>query len=132
MESKLAGRPYIIIIVSFLVWSGALALAVGAQTNRTSEQKGKGDRPLKIIKKEPIGSVFGRCRDLDKGLFVSLRVEFLDTGKIGEVSITRVSGCDYFDTEAIKAARRIKFSPQVKAGEPVTTTRRVDYSVSGF
>jgi len=132
MKSKQGGRSYVFVLFSCLVWSIAFASAAEAQSNGDAEPKGKGDQPLKILKKEPIGSVFGRCRDLSNGLFVSLRVEFLDVGKIGSVSIARVSGCDYFDTEAIKAAKRIKFRPQMKAGKPVTTTRRVDYSVSGY
>lgn len=132
MKSKLVGRSYVFVLLSCLVWGIPFAWAAQAQTNGDPEPKGKGDQPLKILKREPIGSVLGRCRDISNGSFVSLRVEFLDVGRIGKVSIGRVTGCDYFDTEAIKAAKRIKFRPQVKAGKPVTTTRRVDYSVSGY
>ena len=88
------------------------------------------DEPLKIKKKEPIGPVADRCRNIGGGLSVILSVEFLGTGKIGKVSITKASGCGYFDDRALTVARKIQFTPQVKAGKPVTTTRRVDYYVN--
>ena len=88
------------------------------------------DKPLKINKKEPVGGLGGRCRNIGDSLSVILSVEFLDTGKIGRVSITKASGCEYFDNRALTVARKIQFTPQVRAGKPVTTTRRVDYYVN--
>ena len=111
-------------IVTLIIASMLFALPMSSGAAATQ------DKPLKIKKKEPIGGVGGRCRNIGGGLSVILSVEFLDTGKIGRVAITKASGCEYFDNRALTVARKIQFTPQVKAGKPVTTTRRVDYYVN--
>ena len=62
---------------------------------------------------------------------VRLKVTFTANGQIG--SISPVSGLPYGLTEnAIAAARQIRFEPAKKNGQPVTSTRTVEYSFSIF
>lgn len=57
---------------------------------------------------------------------VRLRVEFLENGKIGQV--TPVSSLpDGLTEQAILAAKQIKFNPAMKDGKAVTTTRVVEF-----
>lgn len=55
---------------------------------------------------------------------VTLRVQFLETGKIGEIKV--ISGLPYGANEnAIEAAKKIKFEPAIKNGKPITTVKIV-------
>ena len=58
---------------------------------------------------------------------ITLRVEFLGNGKIGNV--TPVSDLLMGLTEnAVEAAKKIKFAPTIKGGIPITVTKQVQYS----
>ena len=58
---------------------------------------------------------------------VRLKVQFLETGEIGEIQV--VSGLPYGATEnAIEAAKKIKFLPAVKDGKPITSAKIVTYN----
>lgn len=58
---------------------------------------------------------------------VTLRVQFLETGEIGEIKV--ISGLPYGATEnAIEAAKRMKFEPAMKDGKAVTVTKSVQFS----
>lgn len=62
---------------------------------------------------------------------VALRVTFQADGSIGKISV--IAGLPYGFTEsAIAAARKIKFIPAKLNGIPVTSTRTIQYSFSGF
>lgn len=63
-----------------------------------------------------------------KNCTVQLKVVFLDTGKIGDVSLHSSTCNDQkLDDEAIQAGRKIKFDPQIKDGKPITVTKKVEY-----
>jgi hypothetical protein len=84
--------------------------------------------PLKIIE-QPRPELPSNYRVLDAQGTQTLRVEFLDTGDIGDV--TPVGSLPGNLTErAIAAARKIKFEPEVKEGKPVTVTRELKYFYS--
>ena len=58
---------------------------------------------------------------------VTLRVEFLATGTIGKISV--IKGLPYGLTEeAIKAARGIKFKPEIKECESIDRFRPISFS----
>ena len=58
---------------------------------------------------------------------VILRVTFKSDGRIGKVKV--VSGlADGLTQNAIEAAKKIKFEPQIKNGKPITTKKSVMYS----
>ncbi|MGI8638918.1 MAG: energy transducer TonB [Pyrinomonadaceae bacterium] len=58
---------------------------------------------------------------------VRLRVEFLASGEIGKIS--PVSFLPYGLTEnAIEAAKRIRFEPEIKNGKPITKFKVIEYS----
>jgi len=60
---------------------------------------------------------------------VKLKVAFLASGRIGEISV--ISGMPYGLTdEAIAAAKRIEFEPKKANGVPVSVTRVIQYSFS--
>jgi TonB family protein len=58
---------------------------------------------------------------------VSLRVTFQADGKIGSIAVVSGLPCG-FSEAAIKAAREIKFTPQMNDGVPVAITKTIQYS----
>lgn len=84
--------------------------------------------PLKIIE-QPRPELPSNYRVLDAQGTQTLRVEFLDTGDIGDV--TPVGSLPGNLTErAVAAARRIKFEPEMKEGKAVTVTKTLQYFYS--
>lgn len=64
-----------------------------------------------------------------KNCSVILEVEFLKTGKVGEISISS-SDCDKdsgLERKAIEAAQVMKFEPQIKDGKAVKAIKKVRY-----
>ena len=109
------------------VW---LALIIGLMATFAFGQTNNNyDTPVKIISKPR-----ANYPKQDKGTIcvqgtVILRVEFLDTGEIGEIKV--VSGFpDGFNDCAIEAAKKINFRPATKDGKPVTVIKMVQYSFS--
>lgn len=128
----------LLMIFTILFLSLLFMFEINAQTTDNSNkdesknEKQKGNEPLKIIKKtSPSGKVFSKCFKIDSrqtSLFMRLKVTFHASGKITDVEIVEPSGCDYFDEEAIKVARKIKFKPEIKDGESITVTKVIVYS----
>src|SRR5438046_7720747 len=63
---------------------------------------------------------------LDAQGTVTLRVEFLDFGEIGEVTVVKTLPGGLTE-KAVAAARKIKFEPEKKDGKPVTVVRQIEY-----
>jgi TonB family protein len=82
------------------------------------------DKPLKISKK-PSPSTDGNCPQ-NTGV-VRVRATFHSSGKVTDAEMVAPSKCEYFNDQALKAARKIKFEPQIKNGEVVTVTKIVEY-----
>lgn len=61
---------------------------------------------------------------------VVLRVEFLDTGRIGDVTVLS-SPTRELGKLATAAAQQIEFTPEKKAGRAVSTTRTIFYDYDG-
>ncbi len=60
---------------------------------------------------------------------VILRVTFLETGQIGNISV--VKGLPLGATDkAVEAARKIKFDPAVRSGKAISSTKQVEFSFS--
>ena len=82
-----------------------------------------GDQPLKI-KKKPHAAP-GYCSQGE--VVARVRATFDKSGKVTAAEITKPSGCREFDERALKAARKIKFEPAIKDGQPVTVSKLVEY-----
>ncbi|CAN5248116.1 hypothetical protein BH20ACI1_BH20ACI1_11540 [soil metagenome] len=64
-----------------------------------------------------------------KNCAVQLKVEFLNLGKIGNASLFSSSCSDKkLEQQALDAAKKIKFEPQIKDGKPITITKTVEYT----
>ena len=85
-----------------------------------------GNHPLTILTKpKPAYTELGRLYEINGT--VILRVPFLETGKVGVVSV--VKGLPFGLTrQAVNAARRVTFEPQLKDGQPVSVTKQVEYN----
>lgn len=60
---------------------------------------------------------------------VQIKVEFLDSGKIGETSLVSSSCNDKsLEQQALDAAKKIDFKPAVKSGKTATVTKNVGYT----
>jgi TonB family protein len=84
------------------------------------------------------GSVFGQspnpqndCAAAGISDVVVLKVVFLATGKIGEISVVKGLPDERTD-QAISAARKITFKPSVRNGVPYDATRNVEYTFNKF
>lgn len=60
---------------------------------------------------------------------VTLRVAFLENGKIGDVSIVNYLP-DGLTENAIEAAKQIRFEPAMINGKSITVTKQVQYNFS--
>lgn len=83
---------------------------------------------LRIIE-QPKPELPQRHGSLDVQGTVTLRVEFLETGDIGEVSVTQQLNND-LDQKAMAAARKIKFEPETKDGKAIPVIKSLDYFYS--
>ncbi len=59
---------------------------------------------------------------------VQLKVEFLNSGKVGDVSLFK-SSCnnEKFEAEAIEAAKKIKFEPEMQNDKQITIRKTLEY-----
>ncbi|MFN0277167.1 MAG: energy transducer TonB [Pyrinomonadaceae bacterium] len=92
--------------------------------------------PIKI-KSRPSASHTTEARRADVQGVVRLRVTFLATGKIGNIDVVFVSDEEKFEKygltkQAIKAAKKIKFEPAKRDGNPVSIVKTVEYSFSTY
>lgn len=102
----------------------------GANAQSSSSTENSQDRPLKIKSKQRIdSSVFSRCFEgkRNTGIRASVKATFHSSGKVTEVEIAESSGCEYFDKEALRLAKKIKFKPAVKDGVPITVVKTTEY-----
>ena len=65
-------------------------------------------------------------RDCPREGLVRLRIVLHKSGRVTEVTIIKGTGCS-FDEAAVEAARKLKFTPAVKAGESVSQYQTVEY-----
>jgi TonB family protein len=70
-----------------------------------------------------------RKSDCPDTVQVSLRVVLRKSGKVTDIAVIKSSGCSY-DQEAIKAVRKLKFDPAVKAGRPVSQFSEIEYETA--
>jgi TonB family protein len=92
---------------------------------KTSQAAGDG-KPLRLLSKPSARYTDAAKRNNQEGS-VTLKVEFLASGEIGEVFV--VKGLPFGLTEqAVAAAKQIKFEPAKKNGQPLTTLKTVVYS----
>ena len=121
-------KPLAILSVLYIILF--FVFAANAQTDNNSNkdeqkiEKQENDRPLKI-KRKPYPAV-GNCGQFSGR--TTLRVTFDKSAKVTDVEIVASSGCDGFDKNSVKAAKGIQFEPQIKDGEPITVTKRVEYA----
>ena len=100
-----------------------------ANVSRPETAKDDKITPLKILSK-PTAQFTEEARQNGTNGFVRLRVTFLSTGSIGD--ITPVDSLpDGLTESAVEAAKAIKFNPSTKNGEPITVTKIVEYSFAG-
>ena len=85
-------------------------------------------KPLKILEKPtPQLTDAQKKTNIETQGTVTLRVEFLFNGQIGQVSV--VSSLPQGLTEnAVEAAKKIKFEPQIKDNKPINITKTIQYS----
>lgn len=71
--------------------------------------------------------------DFELQCIVRLRVEFLESGKIGEIkTLPESTACtdQSLIDQAVKAASTIKFTQKMVDGKPVTAVKQVEYTFS--
>ena len=82
------------------------------------------DQRAKIIKK-PIPSTERMCGN-DSG-FVRVSVILHKSGKVSDVKSLKSSECQRFNENSFDSAKKIKFNPAVKDGQPVSVSMMVEY-----
>lgn len=96
------------------------------------EEKDKNQSPLKFTYRPKPNYTDSARRNQVEGN-VKLKVTFLANGKIGEVvDITEENNKELRETglinQAIKAAKKIRFNPEIENGNPVTVIRTVIFN----
>jgi TonB family protein len=120
----------IILILCLLATFAVAQKVVRKQRNFPVTQKIQvADSPVKIISqpKAPYPNQFSGTIHMIG--VVRLKVTFLETGQIGDISV--ISSLPYGATQnAIDAARKIKFQPAIKEGKSQTVSKTVEYRFS--
>jgi TonB family protein len=129
--SEILENRFMKIITTFfaVIFFCLMCVSVSNAQMNNSADKPK-DRPLQIKSKQRIdSSVFSRCFEgkRNTGIRAAVRVTFHSSGKVTEVEIAEPSGCESFDKEALRLARKIKFKPAVKDGVPITVVKTTEY-----
>lgn len=108
--------------------SGYAACSGKSSDNDVRETLDQDRTKLRIVSK-PRPQYTDLARQNNTQGTVVLRVTFLASGNIGSVNTVKELP-DGLTEEAIEAARRIKFKPVIKDGQPVSITRSVEYTFS--
>jgi len=110
---------------------GAFTITAAAQLDNRSDssQPQIVDKPVKI-KKKPQSSARG-CQAQSSGR-MQVKVTFDKSAFVTEVMQLSSSGCNSFDREALRAARKIQFEPAVKDGAAITVVKTVEYAYSVY
>ncbi len=85
-------------------------------------------KALKILE-QPKPELPKNYGTLDAQGTLFLRVEFLASGKVGEVSVVSTA-LPFLHQNILEAAKKIKFDPEIKDGKPVTVFKVILYSYS--
>jgi TonB family protein len=83
------------------------------------------DQKAKIIKRQ-YPSTDRMCGD-DSGL-VRVSVVLHKSGKVSDVKHLKSSECQRFNENSLDSAKKIKFSPALKDGQPVSVSVMVEYT----
>ncbi len=111
-------------LIFWLTLAAASAFCQAKCPDRTTPR----DRPLEIIEKPKPSYPDGQT---DAQGTITLRVEFLSSGKIGRINV--IKGLPHGIMEmAIQTARQIKFKPEVKNCNAVDTFRPVSYAFQRY
>lgn len=106
-----------------------LILSFASFAVNQDKQADAGSQPLKILVQPPAQPDEKVAKDIIEGK-VQLRVEFLSTGEIGEVTLykakKKVQKSGSVEA-AINAAKKIRFEPAKKEGKPVTVVKILEY-----
>jgi TonB family protein len=87
------------------------------------------DQKAKIIKR-PHPSTDRMCGN-DSG-FVRVSVVLHKSGKVGDVKSLKSSECQRFNENSLDSAKKIKYNPAVKDGQPVSVSVLVEYTYRRF
>jgi outer membrane biosynthesis protein TonB len=97
----------------------------GPQKDRVYSGK-QVDVKAKIRRSNDVPQPGNDCYEFSFKLHTVLKVVLHKSGIVSEVSLIEKSGCS-FDQESIRVARKIKFEPAKKDGEPVSQYILVEY-----
>ncbi len=103
-------------------------MASNSNKNENKVERQDADQPLKIKNKPTAG--IGNCKQSEGA--VTLKVNFDKSAKVTKAEIISPSGCDSFDKEAVSAAKKITFKPQIKNGEAVSVVKPVQYKFTRY
>ena len=106
-------RQKITALVSIAVLLLSFAVTADAQTVK-----------LRIIKK-PAPKNARKCSGQSGTALV--RVTFGAQGTVTDVELKQSSGCYAFDTNALEAAWRIEFEPEMRDGKAIAVAKTVEY-----
>ena len=107
---------FITAILAIFILCVGFSVNLDAQTNTQ-------DKSLEITSK-PHPSARG-CQG--SGV-ARVRATFDKSGKITQAELVLASSCAIFNQNSIEAARKIKFKPAMKDGEPITVTKLIEYA----
>jgi hypothetical protein len=129
-KSILKAISLAVFILTLSVFAASQGSAQG--TGQATEQK-PADRRLQVTYNPP-GEYTSEARSKMLSGWIKLRITFLDTGELGDIFYVDESAADKSLSKAgllkssYDAAKKIKFLPAIKDGNPITVTKVVVYN----
>ena len=117
MSEEMLMKKFLFTIIFTLLFSGFNFAQNNSTTKNEPDNSGKAKLNSPSEKNKPDG-------------VVRLRVTFLASGEIGDVTVVSANVPDDLAEQAVKAARKIKFEPVKKNGVPQSKIALVEYTFS--
>lgn len=112
-------------LILFSIFTALVSTAVAQQSSDSVPIESQ-DRNLKILyKPRPAWPNRAACL---QGIVI-LRIQFLDSGKLGNIRVIKGLTVEA-SKKAIEAAERIRFLPAIKDGNAITVYKQVEFSFS--
>lgn len=122
------------VLKAVLILLSAATLNAQSIDHYKKSEKSLKDKPLKIKSRNaPNENVINECK-LPQGtslIYVGVLATFDSSGQVTDAKIAgSYSSCQAFDEECLKVTRKIKFTPEIKNGVPVTVVKPITYQIN--
>jgi TonB family protein len=115
-----------------LVFGLCVCFSAQAQTSAPDEDKVYGWSEVDskaVIARHQHPQTDGRCAERSRGT-IAFQLILHRSGKTEIINSSQSSGCEAFDKNAYDVASKLKFTPAIREGKPVSVRTQIQYSYS--